>query len=89
MAAIVSEYCDQVNAKMQDVLCYSATDIDGRFSILRSAESSAANLILDIFRLETGADIAFMVGVWLGGRWGSGLASPPAPPCLLEQRCCP
>lgn len=61
MAAIVRQFEEQVNAKMQDVLCYSATDIDGRFSILRSAESSAANLILDVFRLEAGADIAFLV----------------------------
>jgi hypothetical protein len=57
--------------RMEEVMGSSATDLDGRFEAVRTRESNLGNLICDIFRIDTGAEVVLINSGGL--RWAAGL----------------
>jgi hypothetical protein len=66
--------------RMEEVMGSSATDLDGRFEAVRTRESNLGNLVCDVFRMATDAEVALLNSGslrWAAGRlatggWGEG-----------------
>ena len=55
-------YCGKMAAKMEEVIGYTKTELDGRFKTVRTAESNLGNFVCDIMRLAMDADICLING---------------------------
>jgi len=62
MEAIVHEHFGTLEEKMKLVIGTVATPLDGRFSKVRTEETSTGNFVCDILRREIGADVVILGG---------------------------
>ena len=52
----------RMTERMSEVIGYTMTDLDGRFEVVRTAESNLGNLVCDLIRQATGTDIVIING---------------------------
>lgn len=62
-------YCGKMAAKMEEVIGYTTTELDGRFKTVRTAESNLGNFVCDIMRLAMDADVCLVNGGALAACW--------------------
>eukprot|EP00884_Botryococcus_braunii_P019382 jgi/Botrbrau1/6127/Bobra.331_2s0022.1 len=60
VAAIVDKYAQVMGAQLDQEVGYSAVELDGRFSTVRTKESNLGNFVMDVFREAVKADIVIM-----------------------------
>lgn len=58
--AIVDQHLEKVEASMQEEIGIIDCDLEGRFSVIRTQETNLGNLITDIMRRATRADVALL-----------------------------
>ena len=58
--AIVDQHLEKLEAGMQEEIGVIDCDLDGRFSAIRTQETNLGNLITDIMKKATRADIALL-----------------------------
>ena len=59
---IVSGFMGKMTERMSEVIGYTLTDLDGRFEVVRTAESNLGNLVCDLIRKATGTDVVIING---------------------------
>lgn len=59
---IIAEYAEKLDEKLQKVIAHTEVYLDGRRETVRTKESNLGNLVADIYREYTGADIAAVNG---------------------------
>lgn len=57
---VVSGYAGKLGSRMGQVLGTTLNPLDGRFTIVRTAESNLANLLCDVFRRACSADVCII-----------------------------
>jgi len=60
MAAIVTGYAEVQAKRMEKIIGLTRVPLDARFSALRTEETNAGNLVADIIRVATHADVALL-----------------------------
>ena len=60
VAEIVAAYSGVVGAKMDQIIGELATELDGRFTSIRTSETALGNFVCDLFRESSGADMALL-----------------------------
>ncbi len=59
---IIEEYAKELDERLQKVIAHSDVYLDGRRETVRTQESNLGNLVADIYREYTGADVAIVNG---------------------------
>lgn len=57
---ILRTYSDQIESRMDEVMGNFSTELDGRFSIIRSQETNLGDWVCDVVLSATGADVVIM-----------------------------
>ncbi len=71
LSQVVRSFESRVGSALEQVIGFTTSDMDARFEVIRSAESNMGNLVCDVLRAATRADMVVVnAGEGAGGGRG-------------------